>query len=122
MVAETGQGRAGRFQAGADDLGVASGRRGGRNLPHLALPDGSCAITTEAGLTAVLDADVERFFALYADNVHRHGTPAMPKRYFAALLDEFGPDAEVLLSDAFLDGYCMRLADRDLDHPERVGG
>lgn len=31
-------------------------------------------------------------FALYADNVHRHGTPAMPKRYFKALLDVFGSD------------------------------
>jgi len=31
----------------------------------------------------------DRFFALYADNVHRHGTPAMPKKYFQALLDEF---------------------------------
>ncbi len=29
-----------------------------------------------------------RFFALYADNVHRHGTPAMPKRYFQALMHE----------------------------------
>src|SRR5690606_15939467 len=27
---------------------------------------------------------------------HRHGTPALPKRYFEALLREFGPDAEVL--------------------------
>jgi len=53
------------------------------------------------GLQSQLDSNVERFFALYADNVHRHGTPAMPKRYFAALLDEFGADAEVLtVSDA----------------------
>ena len=48
------------------------------------------------GLVSHLDTDVDRFFALYADNVHRHGTPAMPKRYFKALLDEFGPDCEVL--------------------------
>lgn len=48
------------------------------------------------GLQSHIDADASRFFALYADNVHRHGTPAMPKRYFQALLDEFGPDAEVL--------------------------
>jgi FemAB-related protein (PEP-CTERM system-associated) len=47
-------------------------------------------------LVSHIDADVNRFFALYASNTHRHGTPAMPKRYFAALLDEFGPDAEVL--------------------------
>ena len=48
------------------------------------------------GLVAQVDRNVDRFFALYADNVHRHGTPAMPKRYFAALLAEFGDAAEVL--------------------------
>ena len=48
------------------------------------------------GLVAELDAGVERFFALYADNVHRHGTPPLPKRYFAALREAFGDAAEVL--------------------------
>ena len=48
------------------------------------------------GLRSEIDDGVERFFALYADNVHRHGTPAMPKKYFQALLDEFGADCEVL--------------------------
>ncbi len=48
------------------------------------------------GLVAELDDGVERFFALYADNVHRHGTPAMPKRYFQALRDTFDADCEVL--------------------------
>jgi len=48
------------------------------------------------GLVAQVDANVDRFFALYADNVHRHGTPAMPKRYFQALMDVFGSDCEVL--------------------------
>ncbi|WP_084451903.1 FemAB family XrtA/PEP-CTERM system-associated protein [Roseateles chitosanitabidus] len=48
-------------------------------------------------LRAEIDRDAGRFFALYADNVHRHGTPAMPKRYFQALMDEFGDDAEVLI-------------------------
>ena len=48
------------------------------------------------GLTSVIDHGVDRFFALYADNVHRHGTPAMPKRYFQALRDNFGDDCQVL--------------------------
>lgn len=48
-------------------------------------------------LRSELDPTVDRFFALYADNVHRHGTPAMPRRYFQALLDEFGDAAEVLV-------------------------
>lgn len=47
-------------------------------------------------LVSHIDADAGRFFALYADNVHRHGTPAMPRRWFEALLKEFGKDAEVL--------------------------
>ena len=47
-------------------------------------------------LRGEIDSDVERFFPLYADNVHRHGTPALSKRYFEALLSEFGADAEVL--------------------------
>ena len=48
------------------------------------------------GLLSQIDSGVDRFFALYAGNVHRHGTPAMPKRYFRALLSEFGADCEVL--------------------------
>jgi FemAB-related protein (PEP-CTERM system-associated) len=48
------------------------------------------------GLRSEIDDGVERFFALYADNVHRHGTPAMPRKYFQALLVEFGADCEVL--------------------------
>ena len=48
------------------------------------------------GLRSEIDSGVDRFFALYADNVHRHGTPALPKRYFEALLQVFGADCEVL--------------------------
>lgn len=48
------------------------------------------------GLRSELDDGIDRFFNLYADNVHRHGTPAMPKAYFQALRDEFGTDCEVL--------------------------
>jgi len=47
-------------------------------------------------LCAEFDTTADRFFALFADNVHRHGTPAMPKRYFEALLREFGKDCEIL--------------------------
>jgi len=47
-------------------------------------------------LVSVIDDNVDRFFALFADNVHRHGTPAMPKKYFKALCAEFGADCEVL--------------------------
>lgn len=50
----------------------------------------------KAGLRSVIDADADRFFELYADNVHRHGTPGFSRRYFNRLLTEFGADAEVL--------------------------
>lgn len=48
------------------------------------------------GLLSEIDTDVNRFFTLYANNVHRHGTPALPKRYFEALQNEFDSDCEVL--------------------------
>jgi FemAB-related protein (PEP-CTERM system-associated) len=47
-------------------------------------------------LRSEIDADVDRFFDVYADNVHRHGTPPFPKRYFEALRRVFGDDCEVL--------------------------
>ncbi|MFY9513329.1 MAG: FemAB family XrtA/PEP-CTERM system-associated protein [Rubrivivax sp.] len=47
-------------------------------------------------LTGEIDTSVDRFFQLYADNVHRHGTPALPKRYFSELQRRFGSDCEVL--------------------------
>lgn len=48
------------------------------------------------GLKSEIDVDAARFFELYSDNVHRHGTPALPRRYFEALLATFGADAEVM--------------------------
>ncbi|MCV2217519.1 FemAB family PEP-CTERM system-associated protein [Thauera sp. Sel9] len=48
------------------------------------------------GLVSQIDADVERFFALYSDNVLRHGTPALPKKFFQRLKATFGDDCEVL--------------------------
>ncbi|MCL2524239.1 MAG: FemAB family PEP-CTERM system-associated protein [Betaproteobacteria bacterium] len=48
------------------------------------------------GLIGHRDGNVERFFALFADNVHRHGTPALPRRYFETLLRVFGKDCEIL--------------------------
>lgn len=48
------------------------------------------------GLIGTIDPNCDRFFALFADNVHRHGTPALPKRYFESLLKVFGNDCEIL--------------------------
>ena len=48
------------------------------------------------GLISQIDDTVDAFFALFADNVRRHGTPALPKKYFKALQAEFGADCEIL--------------------------
>lgn len=48
------------------------------------------------GLISEIDSTADRFFDVFADNVHRHGTPAMPKKYFQALMTVFGADCEVL--------------------------
>ena len=49
------------------------------------------------GLASAVETSVDRFFALYSDNVHRHGTPPFPRRYFARLKEVFGDDCEVLV-------------------------
>ncbi len=51
----------------------------------------------QRALTAETEPGVDGFFAVYADNVRRHGTPALPKRFFALLREEFGDDCDVLL-------------------------
>jgi FemAB-related protein (PEP-CTERM system-associated) len=50
----------------------------------------------QRSLTSEIDADVGRFFDLYADNAHRHGTPPMPKKYFERLQQAFGDACEVM--------------------------
>jgi FemAB-related protein (PEP-CTERM system-associated) len=47
-------------------------------------------------LRSEIDATADRFFDLYADNVHRHGTPALPRRYFDELMTTFGDACEIL--------------------------
>ncbi len=47
-------------------------------------------------LKSEVDRSSDRFFQVFADNVHRHGTPALPKRYFDTLLQTFGNDCEIL--------------------------
>jgi FemAB-related protein (PEP-CTERM system-associated) len=69
----------------------------GANL--LAIPRKQRAMirkATQRGLRSVIDASEQRFFALYADNVHRHGTPPLSRRYFSVLLEVFGSASEIL--------------------------
>ena len=65
----------------------------------LAIPRKQRAMVRKAiknGLRSEIDAAPDRLFALYADNVRRHGTPSLPKRYFEALQRAFGDDCEIL--------------------------
>jgi FemAB-related protein (PEP-CTERM system-associated) len=65
----------------------------------LAIPRKQRAMVRKAigrNLSSEIDAGVDRFFALYADNVHRHGTPPYSRRYFEALRETFGDACEVL--------------------------
>ncbi len=48
------------------------------------------------GLVSAIDSNADRFFALYSDNVLRHGTPALSKHFFETLLSVFGQDCEVM--------------------------
>ena len=48
-------------------------------------------------LRTEIDARTDRFFELYADNQHRHGTPPQSRRYFDALRDAFGDDCEIAI-------------------------
>ena len=48
------------------------------------------------GLRAEIDAAPDRFFELYADNMHRHGSPALSRRYFVRLRETFGEACEFL--------------------------
>lgn len=43
-----------------------------------------------------IDQDFDRHFAVYAESVRNLGTPVFPKRWFQALLNAYGPDADVL--------------------------
>lgn len=51
----------------------------------------------QRNLRSEIDADTERFFDLYADNQHRHGTPPHSRRYFRELKRVFGDDCECLI-------------------------
>jgi FemAB-related protein (PEP-CTERM system-associated) len=48
-------------------------------------------------LRTEIDTRADRFFDLYSDNQHRHGTPPQSRRYFDALLEVFGSDCEIAI-------------------------
>lgn len=50
----------------------------------------------KAGLTSVIDDDVDRLHPVYAESVRNLGTPVFSKHYFQALMETFGPDLDVV--------------------------
>jgi FemAB-related protein (PEP-CTERM system-associated) len=50
----------------------------------------------KAGLTSVVDQNVERLYRAYSESVRNLGTPVFPKKYFQILQDVFGENCEVL--------------------------
>jgi len=49
-----------------------------------------------SGLTTTVDAGLDDFYPLYCRNMHKHGTPALSRRYFEVLRATFGPACEIL--------------------------
>lgn len=50
----------------------------------------------KAGLSSVVDHDVERFYQAYSESVRNLGTPVFPKNYFKILKQAFGDNCEIL--------------------------
>lgn len=52
----------------------------------------------KAGLTAHIGNQyIDQFYSVFARNVHQLGTPVYPRKWFQALLDEYGTDAEIMI-------------------------
>lgn len=50
----------------------------------------------DGGLESVVEANPDRLYGIYAESVRNLGTPVFSRRYFRLLMDEFGPDADVV--------------------------
>jgi FemAB-related protein (PEP-CTERM system-associated) len=64
-----------------------------------AIPRRQRAVVRKAiklGLTASVDRNIDPFYSLYAQSMHRVGTPAYPKTYMQALLTHFGERTEII--------------------------
>ncbi len=51
----------------------------------------------KAGLTSVIDEDVDRLYEVYAESVRNLGTPVFPQPYFRQLKETFGDACEILM-------------------------
>lgn len=78
----------------------------------------------EAGLTSVIDSDVERFYQAYSESVRNLGTPVFPKKYFQIIKDVFADQCEILTVEhqGQLIGSVMNFYYRDEVLPYYGGG
>ena len=78
----------------------------------------------KAGLTSVIDDDVERLHRVYAESVRNLGTPVFAKAYFRALHETFSPDLDIVtvLRDGQAVASVMNFYFRDRVLPYFGGG
>jgi FemAB-related protein (PEP-CTERM system-associated) len=78
----------------------------------------------KAGLTSVIEDNVDRFFNAYSESVRNLGTPVFPKRYFQILKQVFAEDCEILTVelDGKLVGSVMNFYFKDEVLPYYGGG
>ncbi|MBE3024663.1 FemAB family PEP-CTERM system-associated protein [Janthinobacterium sp. GW458P] len=65
----------------------------------LAIPRKQRAVVRKGianGLHSAIDHDLDRFYPIYADSVHRLGTPVFARRHFALLRSVFGDACDIL--------------------------
>ena len=78
----------------------------------------------KAGLTSVIDDDVDRLHPVYAESVRNLGTPVYSKAYFRALQETFGSDLDIVtvLHDGQAVASVMNFYFRDQVLPYYGGG
>lgn len=94
----------------------------------LAIPRKQRAVVRKSlknGLTTNWQGDLETFYDLYARSVLTLGTPVFPKKLFASLMEVFGNDVEIQLTEAKEQGAVASLMSfyfRDTVMPYYAGG
>lgn len=80
--------------------------------------------TLEGGLVSVVDQEIDRGYAVYAESVRNLGTPVFGRRYFRALKKAFGAacDMVVVLDDGRPVSAVMNFYFRDTVLPYYGGG
>lgn len=80
--------------------------------------------TLQSKLVSEIDREPARLFRVYSESVRNLGTPVFPKKYFGALLREFGNDCDIItiLDDGEPVSAVMNFYFRDTVLPYYGGG